>query len=1006
MLVQDPNEAEHSSMPRNAISMEVADFVKPVGELAIQVFELLQQNPRYEILAEGESDEDTLRRILAHVRVRLGHDFSSYKRATIVRRIARRSQVTHQDSLASYYAYLRENPEEAQALFSDFLISVTTFFRDYKAFEALAKKVIPLLFDDKSRGSAVRVWVPGCATGEEAYSIGMLLLEEAARRDFRPEIQVFGSDLDAGALGVAREGRYPASIEADVSEERLQRFFEREGEHYHVRRELREIVLFANHSLLRDPPFSRLNLISCRNLLIYMDRELQQQVCNTFHYALNVGGFLFLGASESADQPNSLFRPLDRDAKIYRSVLSSGERISGLPMLLGPRREQMIEATIRRTPPRSEPTVDAVAHSQMLERVAPPSMLVDVGHRAVHLSEGAGRYLQLTGGSVSNDATELVRPELRFDLRTALHRAFERGEPTLSMPIFVKFDGHARRVYLQVRPVAEDHNTPRHALVMFIEGEEVNADSLDTTGQPVSGEPTMETIRRLQDELQLSQSRLRATRKDSEIVNEELRAANEELQSVNEEYRSTSEELETSKEELQSINEELQTVNNELKLKLESVSRAHSDLQNLLAATDVGTLFLDTGLRIKRFTPRLAEIFNVTVNDEGRPITDFTHQLEYDGLAGDAKRVLKELGFFEHEVKSRIGNWYLVRIRPYRTVDDRIDGVVITFVDITERLRAEEALRSSERRLKQEMQLVELSRSPMFVWDFDDGIVQWNRGSEQVYGFSRKEAIGKRIEDILKSTFAGGTREQVREALLRDGSWSGELVRTCQGRTSAGGRKSSRAGDRRRSPAGSGKHARHYRTEKMGSTPPASSRRTEPSREQYARGGAINGAADASHHELDRRIRSRFRRTPQFARDRPQPAARGALERRGDRCAGTQTARRLPARQRSARAHRRRAGAPAAGARHAARARAARAGDQRRQIRCAVHGKRPRIGVMDAAVGAKNQPSKTGMAGTRWSAGEHTDAHRLWRTTHRAQPAGCTSSAQVRSKWRGMYDPR
>jgi two-component system CheB/CheR fusion protein len=592
----------------------------------------------------------------------------------------------------------------------------------------------------------------------------------------RPEIQVFGSDLDAGALATGREGRFPATIEADVTEERLRRFFQREGDAYRVRRELRDIVLFASHSLLRDPPFSRLDMISCRNLLIYLDRELQYQVCSTFHYALNRGGFLFLGASESADQPAGLFRPVDRDARIYRSVVNAGERRPALPILLGPTQIPLGRPAVPRAP--SAGVGDAALHRQMLEKIAPPSMLVDESHRAVHLSEHAGRYLQLSAGPVSTDATEMVREELRFDLRTALHRAFERGESTLSMPLPVQFNGSRHRVYLQVKPVLQDNDPARYALVLFIEGDAVDQEEGAESGSidRRDGGSNGEKIRQLQEELQLSHNRLRATREESEAANEELRAANEELQSINEEYRSTSEELETSKEELQSINEELQTVNNELKLKLESVSRAHSDLQNLMAATDFGTLFLDPSLRIKRFTPRLMDLFNITASDEGRPITDFTHQLEYQGLADQARTVLRDLSPVEHEVKSRSGAWYLVRIRPYRTVDDKIDGVVATFVDITERRRAEDALRDSEARLKQEMRLVELSRSPIFVWDFDNGVIQWNRGSEELYGYSRQEAIGKRKEALLRTSVPGSSFEDLRRSLLEHGTWSGELL--------------------------------------------------------------------------------------------------------------------------------------------------------------------------------------------------------------------------------------
>lgn len=783
VLVQDPNEAEYASMPRSAIAAGVADFVLPIRDLAKQLTELLRDGEGISSALDLGNDEEVLRRILAHLRARIGHDFSLYKRATILRRIARRVQVTRKESLADYYMFLRANAEEVQALFADFLISVTTFFRDSHAFDVLAREAIPLLFEGKEAGGDIRVWVPGCATGEEAYSIGILLLEEAARRDLRPEIQVFGSDLDPNALATGREGRFPATIEADIAEDRLRRFFQREGDHYRVRRELRDSVLFASHSLLRDPPFSRLDMISCRNLLIYLDRELQHQVCNTFHYALNPGGFLFLGASESADQTAGLFKPIDRDARIYRAAVHLGEKRSAFPVLLGPRQMPTGGSAVPRAPSPHASAGDAALHRQMLERVAPPSMLVNENHHAVHLSEHAGRFLQLSGGPISAEATEMVREELRFDLKTALHRAFERGEPTLSMPLSVQFDGSKRRVYLQVKPALQDNDPTRYALVLFIEGEAVDPEALEGNIARRDGGSAGEMVRQLQEELRLAHGRLRATREESESANEELRAANEELQSINEEYRSTSEELETSKEELQSINEELQTVNSELKLKLESVSRAHSDLQNLMTAADFGTLFLDTSLRIKRFTPRLMDLFNITASDEGRPITDFTHQMDYDGLADQARAVLRDLMPVEHEVKSRGGGWYLVRIRPYRTIDDKVDGVVATFVDITERRRIEDALRDSEARLKQEMRLVELSRAPIFVWDFDNGILQWNRGSEKLYGYSREEAIGRRKETLLQTSVPGSSFEDLRQSLLEHGTWSGQLLhRTKEGK--------------------------------------------------------------------------------------------------------------------------------------------------------------------------------------------------------------------------------
>ena len=772
ILVQDPAEAEYPSMPRSAIATGVADLVLPVRDLAAALVPLIRSKRS---VAEGEEqpvDEELLRRLLAHVRLRTGHDFSKYKRSTVVRRIIRRLQVTRSDDLNRYYEFLRDNPEESQQLLTDLLISVTTFFRDADAFDALKKLVVPQVLDGKELTDNVRIWVPGCATGEEAYSVAMILLEEASRRESRPAIQVFGSDLDTRALALAREGRYPAAIEADVSEERLRRFFVREGDHYRVRRELRDIVLFASHNLLKDPPFSRIDLVSCRNLLIYLDRELQQQVCATFHYALIPGGFLMLGSSETADLPPGIFRTIDRKCRIYQSTASPDDKPRVLPRLLGGMvvHEHHVGSGRPLTP--AAALTEAATHREALEKVAPPSVLIDESHRVMHLSEHAGRFLQPSGGPLTGDIVDLVRPELRFELRSALHRAFELGQPTLSLAILVQFNGAPHRVHLQVKPATADgERGPRQVVVLFIEGEAVTPD-LSTAEQRSAND---DTVRRLSEELQLTQARLRTTREESEGANEELRAANEELQSINEEYRSTSEELETSKEELQSINEELQTVNSELKLKLDAVSRAHSDLQNLMAATDFGTLFLDSSLRIKRFTAPVTDLFRITPADEGRPVTDFAHQLEYDNLVKDAETVIFHLAPIRREVPSRSGRWYDLRLRPYRTVDDKIDGVVITFVDVTERLQVEQALRESEQALRQDKRLVEISHDAIFVWDFDGGIVEWNKGSEELYGYSRQEALGKRKEILLCTSVPGSSFEELRARLLETGTWSGEL---------------------------------------------------------------------------------------------------------------------------------------------------------------------------------------------------------------------------------------
>lgn len=468
-----------------------------------------------------------------------------------------------------------------------------------------------------------------------------------------------------------------------MSEERLRRFFVREGDQYRIRREVRDLIVFAAHSILKDPPFSHINLISCRNLLIYLDRDLQQQVCSVLHYALLPNGFLFLGASESADNPSGLFTSVDREARIFQALDRPRDKMLPLPRLFTTVRGPETPNVARM--PRVTPTVNSSMHRQALEDIAPPSMLVDENHSIVNLSETCGKFVLHPSGPMTADAAEIVRPELRLELRAALHRAFEQSESTVSLPIPVQFDGAPRAVALHVRPVGRDDGA-RGAMVIFLEGGEVEPTASDAN---LSSEQSA-VVAQLREELHATRTVLRTTREQYEAATEELRAANEELQSINEEYRSTAEELETSKEELQSINEELQTLNNELKLKLELVSRAHNDLQNLMSATDVSTMFLDSTLRIQRFTPRMAELFNIVAGDEGRPVTDFTHRLEYQDLVADAQRVLADLIPIERTVRTTGGRWFMIRLRPYRTIDDKIEGVVATFVDVTERREAEE----------------------------------------------------------------------------------------------------------------------------------------------------------------------------------------------------------------------------------------------------------------------------------------------------------------------------
>jgi two-component system CheB/CheR fusion protein len=678
VLVQDPQEAAHDAMPRAVIAAEVADVVLPVKEIAQRLAELVQNRRTLAPLIQPSAgatqagDEAALRRIFDLLRARTGHDFTRYKRPTILRRLARRMQLSHRSTFDNYLALLREQPQEVQALFDDLLISVTAFFRDAPTWEALRVHVIAPLVERSQGEESLRVWVPGCATGEEVYTLAILFREELARRDMACELVIFGSDVDQPALATAREGVYPLAIAADVSEPRLTRYFRAEGDHYRVTNEIRDAVVFAVHSVLRDPPFSKLHLISCRNLLIYLDRELQQQLQNVFRYGLRDDGYLLIGVSETADP--ELFEPVDKQNRIFRARARAAGPLVRLPQLPD---VPYLQPAIERGRERSTRARRSAAemHIETLEEVAPPSVLIDEHWNVEHLSEGAGRFLQPRGGPPARSLIDLVRPELVDELRAALHRAVELHEPTLSTFMPVRFNGHPRLVGSLVQPRASAEGRAQQLLVMFLDAGNAGEQ------EPIErGESNDATVLALRDKLRIADQRLETMRQEHSLAYEDLRAANEELQSLNEEYRSTTEELETSKEELQSVNEELQTVNNELKMKLEEVSRANNDLENFMAATDIPMLFLDRSLCIKRYTAPLRQIFNVKKHDQGRPIGDLTHNILYGDLEKDAARVLSDLMPIEREVKTRDGEQLTLRIRPYRTTEDKIDGVVVTFV--------------------------------------------------------------------------------------------------------------------------------------------------------------------------------------------------------------------------------------------------------------------------------------------------------------------------------------
>jgi two-component system CheB/CheR fusion protein len=688
LMVQHPDEAEYNSMPAAAIATGLADVVLPVKELAAKLVEYARFPPPLPLEGDelDEGQLEAVRRIVAHVRTRTGHDFSQYKRSTLLRRIQRRMQMHGIFALKSYLDHLRQTPVEASALFNDILIGVTSFFRDLESWEKLSSEVIPQILKEKSSNDKVRTWTIGCATGEEAYGLAILLLEGCDRSEIHPQIQVFASDLDENSIKFARDGLYPSAIEADVSTERLERFFTREGDHYRVRREVRDMVLFTHHSVLRDAPFSRLDMITCRNLLIYLEREIQSTVFDIFHYSLNPDGFLFLGNSESAESTPELFQTVDKIHHIYRAKPWSREHphVPSLPLSVESSAYSNLYAQphVPHTHSLTEMPRLADEHHKALESHAPPSVLVDDQHAILHVSERAGRYLVQPVGPITTDLLKLIRPEQQLELRTSLFLVFEKNQTILSQPILVQFNGHPHRVILSITPRSVDAELSRkQALIFFLEDEQNDFSAPKT--READDNHTHTLVRHLEIEAHRLREQLQTSSEKHESSSEELKASNEELQSINEEYRSATEELETSKEELQSVNEELQTVNNELKTKLEEISLAHSDLENLMSSTEIAMLFLDTELRIRHYTPGMRELFNITPGDRGRPIKHFTHNLRYSQFFSDVEGVLRTLVSIEREVQSETGEWFLVRMRPYRTIQNRIDGVIFTFVDIT-----------------------------------------------------------------------------------------------------------------------------------------------------------------------------------------------------------------------------------------------------------------------------------------------------------------------------------
>lgn len=745
-IAQKPDEAEFSDMPQSAIDAGTVDLVLSVKNMAGKLLDYQKNLSRVSFLQQ-EDRQEMLAPVFKKLRSGIGHDFSYYKKTTLLRRIERRMQINDCVTLDSYIDFLDKQPKEIEKLFEDLLISVTSFFRNPGAFESLNNKVIPGLFEDKGPKDQLRIWVPGCATGEEAYSIAILLQEYTRQIGQGPEVQIFASDINREVLMYGRRGIYPQSIEVDVSDCRLNRYFEKTANKYQLKPEITDMVLFAQHDLLRDPPFSNLDLVACRNLLIYLKREIHSEIFSLFQYVLSPGGYLFLGMSDSDLKATELFKTVDKKHRIYHKDIAPNAHLSLPKLPLRYEKDPRPGQRTKRKTPQQKLSIKEVHQDLLMRLYAPQSVIIDEEYKVIHATEGIDAYLEYRGGEPSANILNMIIPELREVLRSLLYN-LEHGDAVSVRKKAIVGSGEERK---KIEVIVHRFNNPEfpesfiHVVFKVVDSSETFTDDKEMVGQTDFSTEEIEIIERLEKELQDTRERLHITVEEYETANEELRSSNEELQSTNEELHSATEELEASQDELKSVNLELEN-------KIKKINQVNSDLKNLLEVAEVAILFVDRNFNVQRFTESATGVFNLIPSDKGRPLKHVTHRLNYDHLSDDLDYVYDTLNEVKKVVSGTDGQIYMMRLCPYRSIENEVEGVLLTFMDVTQLNEAEENLQQQklqeslarigtyalgvdkldmiiQRALQQACLALDADYSVMFSWHPEENILKLAKGT-------------------------------------------------------------------------------------------------------------------------------------------------------------------------------------------------------------------------------------------------------------------------------------